>query len=33
LEAYKFQKEIQAQFPNSFIVKDEIDVEQLLKNE
>lgn len=33
LEAYKFQKEIQAQFPNSFIVKDEIDIEQLLKNE
>lgn len=30
LEAYKFQKEIQAQFPNSFIVKDEIDIEELL---
>jgi len=30
LEAYKFQKEIQAQFPNSFIVKDEIDVEELI---
>lgn len=30
LEAYKFQKEIMAQFPNSFIVKDEIDVEQLI---
>ena len=33
LEAYKFQKEIQTQFPNCFIVKDEIEVEQLLKNE
>lgn len=33
LEAYKFQKEIQLQFPNCFIVKDEIEVEQLLKNE
>ncbi len=30
LEAYKFQKEIQAQFPNSFIVKDEIDVEEII---
>ncbi|MBI2281503.1 MAG: SPOR domain-containing protein [Bacteroidetes bacterium] len=33
LEAYKFQKEIQLQFPNCFIVKDEIEVEQLLNNE
>lgn len=33
LEAYKFQKEIQTQFPNCFIVKDEIEVDQLLKNE
>jgi hypothetical protein len=30
LEAYKFQKEIASSFPNSFIVKDEIEVEQLL---
>lgn len=30
LEAYKFQKEIQTQFPNCFIVKDEIDVEELI---
>jgi len=30
LEAYKFQKEIVSNFPNSFIVKDEIEVEQLL---
>ena len=30
LEAYKFQKEIMAQFPNSFIVKDEIDMDQLI---
>lgn len=33
LEAYKFQREIYENFPNSFIVKDEIEVEQLLKNE
>jgi hypothetical protein len=30
LEAYKFQREIYENFPNSFIVKDEIEVEQLL---
>lgn len=30
LEAYKFQKEIMAQFPNSFIVKDEIEIDQLI---
>lgn len=30
LEAYKFQKEIVSNFPNSFIVKDEIEIEQLL---
>lgn len=30
LEAYKFQKEIMAQFPNSFIVTDDIEVEQLI---
>ncbi|MBV6485564.1 MAG: SPOR domain-containing protein [Flavobacteriales bacterium] len=30
LEAYKFQKEIVSNFPNSFIVKDEIEVDQLL---
>lgn len=30
LEAYKFQKEIMAQFPNSFIVTDDIDVGQLI---
>lgn len=30
LEAYKFHKEIMAQFPNSFIVKDDIDIEQLI---
>lgn len=30
LEAYKFQKEIQLQFPNCFIVRDEIDVEELI---
>lgn len=30
LEAYKFQREIYGNFPNSFIVKDEIEVEQLL---
>ena len=30
LEALKFQKEISSHFPNCFIVKDEIDIEQLL---
>jgi len=30
LEAYKFQKEIQLQFPNCFIVKDEIEVEEFI---
>lgn len=30
LEAFKFQKEIALNFPNCFIVKDEIEVEQLL---
>jgi len=31
IEALKFQKEILADFPNSYIVKDEIDVEELIK--
>lgn len=31
LEALKFQKEIVAHFPNCFIVKDEIDIEQLIE--
>lgn len=31
LEALAFQKEIMGQFPNSFIVKDEIEVDELLK--
>lgn len=31
LEALKFQKELTSQFPNCFIVKDEIDIEQLLE--
>jgi hypothetical protein len=30
LEAFKFQKEIQLQFPNCFIVKDEIEIEELI---
>jgi maltose-binding protein MalE len=32
LEALKFQKEIASHFPNCFIVKDEIDIEELLDN-
>ncbi|MCB9364728.1 MAG: SPOR domain-containing protein [Flavobacteriales bacterium] len=32
LEALKFQKEISPHFPNCFIVKDEIDIEELLEN-
>ncbi len=31
LEALKFQKEIIEDFPNSFIVKDEIDIDELVK--
>jgi len=31
LEALKFQKEIQENFPNSYLVKDKIEVEELLK--
>ncbi len=30
IEALKFQKELVSHFPNSFIVKDEIDIEQLI---
>lgn len=32
LEAYKFQREIYLQFPNSFIVKDEIDINELIND-
>jgi hypothetical protein len=32
LEALNFQKEISSHFPNCFIVKDEIDIEELLEN-
>ena len=32
IEALKFQKEIATHFPNCFIVKDEIDIEELLEN-
>jgi maltose-binding protein MalE len=31
LEALKFQKELTSHFPNCFIVKDEIDIEQLIE--
>ncbi|MCO6499162.1 MAG: SPOR domain-containing protein [Vicingus serpentipes] len=31
LEALKFQKEVQVHFPNCYIVKDGIEVEELLK--
>ena len=31
LEALKFQKEVQVHFPNCYIVKDDIEVEELLK--
>ena len=31
LEALKFQKEIQRHFPNCYIVKDQIEIEELLK--
>lgn len=32
IEALKFQKELLKEFPNSFIVKDKIEVEELLNN-
>lgn len=33
LEALKFQKELTLHFPNCFIVKDEIDIEELIEKE